>query len=69
MLIGLSYFVNTEVYLKQIISFSAVAFIGSGNEGLTSLSHPFAPETSSSVPIILNNFILNLSELAKACNT
>ena len=63
------YFVKMELYLKQIISFSAVALMGSGNEGLTSLSHPFEPDTSSSVPIILNNFILNLSELGMDCDT
>ena len=50
-----------ELYLKQIMSLSEVASIGSGNEGLTSLSQPLLPSTFSSVPIILNNFILNLS--------
>ena len=57
------YFVKIELYLKQIISFSEVASILSGNEGLTSLSHPLLPSTLSSVPIILNNSLQNVFQI------
>ena len=42
-----------ELYWKQIMSLSEVVSIGSGKEGLISLSHPLAPWTRSSVPMIL----------------
>ena len=45
-----------ELYWKQIMSLSEVVSIGSGKEGLISLSHPLAPWTRSSVPMILKMF-------------
>ena len=46
--------VNTELYLKQIIFLSEVVSMGSGKEGLRSLSHPLLPSTRSWVPMRRN---------------